>query len=161
MALGGAVYVGIPLNCYLLIYAGAPTLGRAWLLFIIVGVVVSDVASLLIGMRFGRLPFFGDISPRKTLEGAVGGVVCAVAVLLVGGYGVLGLQPQHAVALGVLIALSAQAGDLVESQMKRTAGLKDSSSLIPGHGGVLDRIDSVLFPPIVTYIYASAFHLLR
>jgi phosphatidate cytidylyltransferase len=73
---------------------------------------------------------------------------------------VLGLSPWHGIALGLLIGVSAEVGDLVESQMKRIAEVKDSSHLIPGHGGVLDRLDSILFPPILVYIYVMAFHLL-
>jgi phosphatidate cytidylyltransferase len=143
---------------YLLLYTAHR--GVAWLLFTILAVVVSDVAALVVGMRIGRRPFFNRISPRKTVEGAVAGVALAVPVMIVGGFGVLGLPVLHAIALGVLIGVSAELGDLVESQMKRVAGVKDSSNLIPGHGGVLDRIDSVLFPPIVVYFYALGFHLL-
>jgi len=66
----------------------------------------------------------------------------------------------HAIALGFLVGTSAQVGDLVESQMKRIADVKDSSHIIPGHGGVLDRIDSILFPPILVYLYVTVFHLL-
>jgi phosphatidate cytidylyltransferase len=80
--------------------------------------------------------------------------------MLLGVSGVLGLSPVHAVVLGVLIGVSAEIGDLVESQMKRIADVKDSSHLIPGHGGVLDRLDSILFPPILVFFYVTVFHLL-
>jgi phosphatidate cytidylyltransferase len=160
MGLAGAIYVGVPFNYYLLLYTSKPERGLAWVVFIILAVVVSDAAALLVGSRLGRVPFFANISPKKTVEGAVAGLAAAVLVMLIGGFGVLGLPATHAVVLGLLVGASAQLGDLVESQMKRIAGVKDTSQLIPGHGGVLDRIDSVLFPPIVVYLYAAAFQLL-
>jgi phosphatidate cytidylyltransferase len=80
--------------------------------------------------------------------------------MLIGVSAVLGLNPVHAIALGIVVGVSAEVGDLVESQMKRIAEVKDSSHLIPGHGGVLDRIDSILFPPILVFFYVTMFHLL-
>lgn len=161
MGMAGALYIGLPLNYYLLLYGGGHSRGLAWLLAVLAAAVMSDVAALLVGMRIGRTPFFASISPRKTLEGAIGGVVVAAVVFLLFGVVVLGIPAGHSLALGLLVGLTAEAGDLVESQMKRLAGVKDSSNLIPGHGGVLDRIDSLLFPPIVVYIYALGFGLLR
>ena len=93
-------------------------------------------------------------------EGPRTGVVASVITMLIGVSGVLGLSPVHAVVIGVLVGLSAIMGDLVESQMKRIAEVKDSSNLVPGHGGVLDRLDSILFPPILVYFYVSMFGLL-
>jgi phosphatidate cytidylyltransferase len=159
MGLAGALYIGMPLNYYLLLYTSQPN-GVVWTLFTILAVVVSDAAALLVGSRIGRHPFFASISPRKTVEGAVAGVIGAVLVMLLGVSGVLGINPIHAVVLGVLVGTSAEVGDLVESQMKRIAEVKDSSHLIPGHGGVLDRIDSILFPPILVYFYVTVFHLI-
>src|SRR5437762_3125976 len=95
-----------------------------------------------------------------TLVGGIGGVAGSVRGMLIGVSAVLGFNPFHAIALGVLVGASAQVGDLVESQMKRLAEVKDSSHLIPGHVGVLDRIDSILFPPILVYLYVMVFHLL-
>lgn len=161
MGLAGAVYIGLPFNYYLLLddrARHAP--GVAWLVLIVVTVVVSDAAALLVGTRLGRHPFFPNISPKKTVEGALAGLVCSVPVMLAGGVLLLDLPPWHAAVLGLLIGVTAQAGDLVESQMKRLARVKDSSHLIPGHGGVLDRLDSGLFPPIVVFLYASYLHLL-
>jgi phosphatidate cytidylyltransferase len=161
MGLAGAVYIGIPLSYYLQLYENAhQASGLAWIVLIIVTVVVSDAAALLVGMRLGRHPFFPAISPKKTVEGAVAGLVCCVPVMILGGVFVLGLPPIHAAVIGLLIGVTAQAGDLVESQMKRLAMVKDSSNLIPGHGGLLDRLDSALFPPIVVFLYAFYLHLL-
>ena len=159
MGLAGALYIGMPFNFYLLLYTSKPN-GLVWTLFTIFAVVVSDAAALLVGSRIGRHPFFTNISPKKTVEGAVAGVVGAVLVMLLGVSAVLGINPLHAIALGLLVGISAEVGDLVESQMKRLADVKDSSHLIPGHGGVLDRIDSILFPPILVYFYVTLFHLL-
>jgi phosphatidate cytidylyltransferase len=159
MGLAGALYIGMPFNYYLQLYTSQPN-GLIWALFVVFAVVMSDAAALLVGSRIGRHPFFRNISPHKTVEGAIAGVVGAVVVMLIGGFGVLGLPVIHAVALGLLIGVSAEIGDLVESQMKRIADVKDSSHLIPGHGGVLDRLDSILFPPILVFFYVTMFHLL-
>src|SRR6202165_5454085 len=159
MGLAGALYIGMPFNYYLLLYTSKPS-GFVWTLFTILAVVANDAAGLLVGSRIGRHPFFRTISPKKTVEGAVAGVAGAVAVMVIGVSAVIGLSPLHAVALGLLVGVSAQVGDLVESQMKRIAEVKDSSNLIPGHGGALDRLDSILFPPILVYFYLALFHLL-
>jgi phosphatidate cytidylyltransferase len=159
MGMAGALYIGMPFNYYLLLYTSKPH-GLVWALFTVFAVVACDAAALLVGSRIGRLPFFATISPKKTVEGAIAGVLGAVAVMLIGVSAVIGLSPLHAIALGLLVGVSAQVGDLVESQMKRIAEVKDSSNLIPGHGGVLDRLDSILFPPILVYFYVTMFHVL-
>jgi phosphatidate cytidylyltransferase len=161
MGLAGALYIGMPFNYYLLLYERArATPGVLWLLAIVVTVIVSDAAALLVGTRVGRHRFFPRISPKKTVEGAIAGLVCCIPVMMLGGVALLGLAPWHAAMLGLLVGITAQAGDLVESQMKRLAGVKDSSHLIPGHGGSLDRLDSLLFPPIAVFLYVSYLHLL-
>lgn len=156
MGVAGALYIGFPLNSYLVIYAGAPwPRNLAWVLLVIATAAVGDAGAYLVGRGLGRHPFFREISPNKTLEGAIGGLLLAVPVMLLGGIFVLGLSPAVAAGLGLLIGLAAMLGDLVESQMKRLAGVKDSSRLIPGHGGVLDRLDSLLFPPLVVVLFTS------
>jgi phosphatidate cytidylyltransferase len=160
MGMAGALYIGMPFNYYLLLYTSRPQ-GLVWALFTIFAVVACDSAALLVGSRIGRHPFFKAISPKKTVEGAIAGVVGAVVVMLIGVSAVIGISPLHAIALGLLVGVSAQVGDLVESQMKRIAEVKDSSNLIPGHGGVLDRLDSILFPPILVYFYVILFHLIK
>ena len=105
--------------------------------------------------QFGREKFLTHISPSKTYAGLIGGVVATtvvVALMLVG----LGQAPWHALLLGPLAALAAQAGDLAESMLKRAAGAKDSGTLIPGHGGMLDRVDSFLFAAPVVTLYVVA-----
>jgi len=159
MGLAGALYIGMPFNYYLLLYTSKPH-GLEWTLFTILAVIASDAAALLVGSRIGRHRFFEAISPHKTVEGAAAGVIGAVVVMLIGVSAVLGQSVLHALVLGVVVGVSAEAGDLVESQMKRLAEVKDSSHLIPGHGGVLDRLDSMLFPPILVYLYVSLLHLL-
>jgi len=160
MGMAGALYIGMPFNYYLVLYSSQPH-GMVWALFIIFAIVACDAAALLVGSRIGRTPFFPAISPKKTLEGAIAGVVGSVIVMVIGVFAVIGLPLIHAIVLGILVGVSAQLGDLVESQMKRIAEVKDSSNLIPGHGGVLDRLDSILFPPIVVFFYVTLFHILQ
>jgi phosphatidate cytidylyltransferase len=114
-------------------------------------IVATDIGSYVIGRRLGRRPL-SPISPGKTVEGALGGVVCAMAVGAIGGSWI-GWPWGWLVGalLGAVVALFALVGDLTESMMKRDAGLKDSGDAIPGHGGILDRIDSYLFVPAVVY----------
>ena len=114
-------------------------------------IVASDIGSYLIGRRCGRLPL-SPISPGKTVEGAVGGLAAAVIVGVVFALWMPWPWPLcTGGVLGALVALFALVGDLTESMMKRDAGLKDSGDALPGHGGILDRIDSYLFTPAVVY----------
>jgi phosphatidate cytidylyltransferase len=139
--------------------AGAPLewLGaeRGWVVLLILAVWSYDTGAYLVGRQFGRERFLTHISPSKTYAGLIGGVVAStvvVALMLVG----LGQPPWHALLLGPLTALAAQAGDLAESMLKRAASAKDSSTLIPGHGGILDRVDSFLFAAPVVTLYVVA-----
>jgi len=114
-------------------------------------IVATDIGSYVIGRRLGRHPL-SPISPGKTVEGAVGGLLCSLVVGCLGGL-LLGWRMGWLFGgvLGAVVAVFALVGDLTESMMKRDAGLKDSGDAIPGHGGVLDRIDSYLFVPAVVY----------
>ncbi|HEV8698090.1 MAG TPA: phosphatidate cytidylyltransferase [Candidatus Limnocylindrales bacterium] len=128
---------------------------RGWILLLILAVWSYDTGAYLVGRRFGRERFLTHISPSKTYAGLVGGIVATtvvVGLLLVG----LGQPVWHAAILGPIAALAAQAGDLAESMLKRAAGAKDSGALIPGHGGMLDRVDSFLFAAPVVTLYVVA-----
>jgi phosphatidate cytidylyltransferase len=115
---------------------------------------ICDTAAYALGRGFGRIKLMPSISPHKSVEGAAAGLVAAVAA----GFGARAwfapyLTPIDAVALGVLVGIFGQLGDLVESLLKRDVETKDTSRLIPGHGGVLDRFDSLLFTAPIVYYY--------
>jgi len=159
----GGLYVG--LLGFLLRIAGADVAGdpgaalggvldagRWWLVVAVLGVWAYDTGAYFTGRAIGGPRFLTSISPSKTWAGAVGGLLAATAVvaLLLAG---LGRLPGEALLLGPLIAIAAQAGDLAESMLKRAAGAKESGALFPGHGGILDRVDSLLFAGPVVYLY--------
>lgn len=127
-----------------------PDAGMAWLLVLILTVWSFDTFAYFAGRTLRRGRFLDHISPNKTWSGVIGGTVAAVVVcgLLVMG---TGQHPLGGLLLGLLIAVAAQSGDVAESLLKRAAGAKDSGTLIPGHGGVLDRVDSFLFAAPAMY----------
>jgi phosphatidate cytidylyltransferase len=128
---------------------------QAWILLLILSVWAYDTGAYLVGKQFGQRKFLTHISPSKTYAGLVGGVVATTVVVAIALW-VVGQPPFHALLLGPLTALAAQAGDLAESVIKRAAGVKDSGTLIPGHGGMLDRVDSFLFAAPVVTLYVVA-----
>jgi phosphatidate cytidylyltransferase len=115
-------------------------------------IFATDVGAYLVGKRFGKHPLIGPLSPKKTVEGSLGGVACAVLVAVAIG-GAFHLPMKHVVALAIITSLVAQVSDLSESLIKRDAGKKDSGTIIPGHGGVLDRVDSFLLAGAAVYFY--------
>lgn len=129
---------------------------RGWILLLIVAVWSYDTGAYLVGRSFGRTRFLTHISPSKTVEGLIGGVIATMVVTALMLWA-LGQSPAHALTLGPLVALAAQAGDLAESVLKRAAGAKDSGTLIPGHGGILDRVDSFIFAAPIVTLYVIAF----
>lgn len=145
------VYIGLPLGALVAIAAVA---GREAVLLLIGTVAVSDTAQYYAGRTFGRHPLAPRRSPKKTIEGAIGGFIVAPIVLtLAGGVWLPAIPPLRLALMGVVLVAAGMTGDLFESMLKRAAGMKDSSNLIPGHGGVLDRIDALLFAAPLFYFF--------
>jgi len=130
--------------------------GAVWLLLVLTGTWLADSGAYLIGVRWGRHRMTPTLSPKKSWEGLIGGIAAGVI-----GNGLValafGLPPIHGAALGLLGGTFGMLGDLSISMIKRQVGAKDSGRLIPGHGGVLDRVDSLLFAVIVGYLYLTWF----
>jgi len=122
---------------------------------------MSDIGAYFVGRAIGGRKLIPSVSPGKTVAGAVGGLVATVLVAWIGGrvllprVAQLGLSPAGAILFGAAISIAAQIGDLFESLLKREAGVKNSSNLLPGHGGILDRFDSVFFALPVAYLLAG------
>ena len=147
----GLVYIGVPLGAV----AAIRTIGgREAVLLLMATIVVSDSAQYYTGRAFGRAPLAPTISPKKTREGAIGGLVFGTAAMVAGGRLVFPASSLAILALtGLIVVVLGIVGDLFESLLKRSAGVKDSSALIPGHGGILDRIDSWLFAGPAYYLF--------
>jgi phosphatidate cytidylyltransferase len=149
------VYIGLPLGALAAIVSIG---GRAALLLLLAVIVISDSAQYYTGRTLGRRPLAPAISPKKTIEGAVGGLVFGTLAMMLGGHWTFpSSHPLLLAIVGATITALGIVGDLFESLLKRSAGVKDSSSLIPGHGGVLDRIDGWLFAAPVYYMYVRYF----
>jgi len=156
--IGGVLYIGWLLS-YFVALRGLPD-GRNWVFLALFATFGSDILAFFVGKLLGRHRLAPNISPAKTWEGAAGGVLGSVLVSL---FFVLPtplalpISYGQAIALGLLVSVFGQLGDLVESLLKRNMKVKDSSNAIPGHGGFLDRIDSVIFAGVVVYYYIMFF----
>jgi phosphatidate cytidylyltransferase len=145
------LYIGVPLGALAAIRSIG---GRDATLLLMATIVVSDSAQYYTGRAFGRRQLAPAISPKKTVEGALGGLICGAAAMTLGGLVVFkGVNLWLLVGTSIAVVVFGMIGDLFESLLKRSAGVKDSSTLIPGHGGVLDRIDSWLFAAPVFYVF--------
>lgn len=164
----GVCYVAVPLSFMLAILypissTGISWDGRVWLVYLILVTKVTDVGAYFVGRLWGKTPLAPILSPKKTVEGAVAGLLCAVGCSVIFSWGGARLFPNYfhlpiwgAVFLGFCIGVVAQIGDLAESLLKRDASMKDSNTL-PGLGGVLDMLDSLLLTTPVVYFYLQ-FH---
>ncbi|MHB8126482.1 MAG: phosphatidate cytidylyltransferase [Desulfitobacteriaceae bacterium] len=135
--------------------------GITWTFLIFILVWATDIFAYLIGRRFGQHLLAPKVSPKKTLEGSLGGLLGSILVGLIFWYCMGGVSLGHIIVLSLIVGLGGQIGDLFESALKRSAGIKDSGSLIPGHGGILDRCDSLIFVLPLVYYYIVIFVLVR
>ena len=137
--------------------------GRLLILYLLIVVKLTDVGAFFVGSLIGKHKLIPRVSPGKTWEGFFGGVTvaviasCSFCYLVEGNFGLIHMDMVHAVILGVILALAGVIGDLFESVLKRSASKKDSGAVIPGMGGILDVIDSILFGAPVLYGYVSIF----
>ncbi|HHX38208.1 MAG TPA: phosphatidate cytidylyltransferase [Clostridiaceae bacterium] len=161
-------YIAFPFACSLLFLFAIPN-GFRWLILAFIAPTITDVAAYYTGIYFGKRRFLGEISPNKTLEGTIGGVVgCVVFCLLFFTIFLRGADPLrndvagfllYGLLAGVLLGFMTQLGDWLASSIKRFAGRKDFSRLLPGHGGLLDRFDSIIFSFPMTLVVAILYSL--
>jgi phosphatidate cytidylyltransferase len=156
----GILYLGW-IGAYMITLRNLPD-GLWWLLTVLPTIWLADMAAFFVGIRFGRHPLSPRLSPKKTWEGYWAGVVfgtlsCIGLVILWHSLGGPSVPWWHGLALGALLSILTTLGDLGESMIKRQAGMKDSSNIFPGHGGVLDRIDSWLWGAALGFLYITWF----
>ncbi|MBX7084416.1 MAG: phosphatidate cytidylyltransferase [Nannocystaceae bacterium] len=154
VVLSGLIYVpGLMAHLPLIKADGKPH----WLVVALCTAFFADTVAYFFGRAFGKHKLYPEVSPKKTWEGAFGGILGSMLATI--GVGSLWTLPQlgigHAVVLGIIASVCGQAGDLVESMVKRTFGVKDSGTILPGHGGMLDRIDAMLFVSPVVYYFVQ------
>src|SRR5687767_10776330 len=151
IAVFAPLYIGLPLG---LLAATRWSLGREAVLLLIVTVAISDSLQYYSGRTFGRHLLAPVVSPKKTIEGAVGGFVgAALSLAVIGHWWLPQMGLPARIILGLVVAAVGIVGDLFESLLKRSVDMKDASAIIPGHGGVLDRIDALLFAAPVYYVF--------
>ncbi|MFK7998677.1 MAG: phosphatidate cytidylyltransferase [Polyangiales bacterium] len=152
--IGGPVYVGATLGTLGVLQAQPH--GGAWVLLVTFCAFLSDTGAYFAGRFFGKTKLYPIISPKKTVEGAIGGlIVAALGALAVQQTLLTFMPPWHAALLGVVAAALGQSGDLLESLIKRSSGVKDSGTIMPGHGGLLDRSDALMFTSATIWAYVT------
>jgi len=160
----GTLFISLFLGCLILLREMPHQLGINYLscgklvslIFLLVWIL--DTSAYFIGKKFGRKQLYPRISPKKTWAGTVWGLFFTIiGAFLAKIIYIDFLTFFHAAALGIIVGITGQVGDLVESALKRTAEIKDSSTIIPGHGGVLDRFDSLIFTAPFAYLYVNYF----
>lgn len=159
LTLGGALWLGWLIAHFVLLRDLSPAfgwgLGTRWLIVMFLVTWINDSVAYFVGKAIGRHPCAPYLSPKKTWEGTIGGWLGGVAATLLLGWWLVDLPWVHGLILGALVATVAPFGDLAKSMIKRQMGVKDFSALIPGHGGMFDRIDSLLFVAPTIFYYAT------
>lgn len=150
----GPIYTSMAFSCISFIRASDPGWGGFFLTLGVMGSVwANDSAAYLVGSRLGKHKLAPRISPNKSVEGFWGGIAASMAVwALMGAFKIQGLTMPHALLTGAIVAFTSVVGDLFESRIKRGVGVKDSGDIMPGHGGLLDRSDSMLFGGMTAYV---------
>jgi phosphatidate cytidylyltransferase len=150
----GPIYICLPFSMLILIDMRPD--GNIWIFFLLIVIFANDTGAFYSGRLFGRHKLYESVSPNKTWEGAIGGLISSfiAAAIFLYFFRIHGLMLDVFI-LVLLLSVMAQIGDLVESMLKRISGIKDSGRILPGHGGMLDRIDALLFSIPVLYIYLT------
>jgi phosphatidate cytidylyltransferase len=152
----GAIYIALPISMLILIDTGSK--GNIWILFLLAVIFANDTGAFYAGKTIGKHKLYREVSPNKTWEGAFGGLILGLIIAVI----FLNIErlKVQSLDIGILclvigLSIATQIGDLVESMIKRTYGVKDSGGILPGHGGLLDRIDGLLFAVPVLYAYLA------
>ncbi len=154
-AMAAPLYIGVLLACLALLRAApGEDLGPRFVLFTLFIAWMGDTGGYAAGRMFGKTKLYEAVSPKKTREGLAGSVVVAATISVVGSFTYLpSVPPLHAALLGIVGAVLGTMGDLVESLLKRSTGVKDSGNILPGHGGLFDRVDALLIVGPLVYLY--------
>lgn len=153
----GTLYIGYLFPHIFLLYQYPA--GREWVFFVLLVIMAGDTVACLVGTLLGRKKLSPEISPTKTVEGALGAIAASVLAGVFGGKFLLPAIPWlELLLLSLVLSLLGQVGDLFESWIKRVFCVKDSGTLLPGHGGLLDRVDSLIFPVVFVTYYLRLLH---
>lgn len=155
----GTLYVGMLGGALLRLRIDFPIVGPKLIFFLLIVVWASDAGAYYVGKRFGKRKLSPRVSPKKTVEGGLGGIATSLLAAAIVHFTFFPEFPLiHALGAALLLAIAGVIGDLAESMWKRSADVKDSGAILPGHGGFLDRIDSILFTAPILYAYWFAIH---
>ena len=159
-SLVGLIYISLPLALMIDLRTywskDLASLSLTIPLLIIFSIWINDTMAYIVGSFIGKTPL-SSISPKKTWEGTIGGIILTIVVITLLAVFTKRIEPLHAAIMSALAAITGTYGDLFESKLKRMAGVKDSGSIMPGHGGFLDRFDSLLFAAVAVWFYAAFF----